>query len=427
MISAFKRNLGWIFTGNIIHAVLQFALNVYCARQFGADDFGILNYSVSLIAFFSAIGTLGFNGVITKFFAEDESNTGRYLFTCIVSRIFFAIVSIIFLQVIIRFDKDYTSLLGVIVLCQSLQILFESLDLFVYWFRYKNQAKEVAIIRLLSFALSAVWRFVAIYYHSLIWYTIGVSIETGVFMLLLFLLYKKEFGACQFQFDRGRLRTVLTISYPFIFSAVLSTIYSQTDKIMLKSMVDFSSVGIYSVSLTLAGAIVILPVALIEGFRPEIMIHKVNNEEQYKRRLKQLYGIIFWICIAYCLFITFFSKTIVSLIYGPAYLGAVSSLSVIVWYTSFSYFGAVNNLYLVAEGQTKWVQIITLAGAILNLLLNYILIPKWGIVGAAWASLFTQVFANYILLWVIVPLRPCFYLLNSGIALRWLQLPKRMK
>ena len=419
ILSSFKKNLGWIFFGNLVHAVLQFALNVYCARQFGADDYGVLNYSVSLIAFFSAIGTLGFSGVVTKFFADDEANSGKYIYTSVVSRLLFAVLSIVILQLLIGFDKDYTPQLRLIVFCQSLQMLFAALDLLVYWFRYKHQAKEVAVLRLVSFAISAVWRFIAIKNHSLAWYTVGVSIETFFFGAFLFVLYKKEYNSFALKFDGGALKSLFRLSYPFIFSALLSTIYAQTDKIMLKNMVDYSSVGIYSVSLTLAGAIVIIPIALIEGFRPEIMVAKVNSEQEYSRRFRQLYGIIFWLCIAYCLFITLFARPIVNIIYGPSYLEAVQSLSVIVWYTSFSYFGAVNHMYMVAEEKTFWVQIITLIGALLNVALNFVLIPRWGIVGAAWASLLTQFVANYVLLWLIKPLRPCFGILNKGVAFMW--------
>lgn len=420
-MNVFKKNLSWIFFGNIVHAVFQFALNIYCARQFGSSDYGVINYCVSLVAFFIAVGTFGFNCVITKFFAQEENNTGKFLGTTILARLAFSFIAIIILQVIIAFDDSYSPTLAIIVLCQSAQIMFGVADLFVYWFRYKNQAKQVAIIRLVAFAIAALWRFVAIYFHSLEWYSMGISIEVALFSIFLYWLFKKEYMAHRLSFDKDCLKQILRLSYPFIFSAILVTIYGQTDKIMLKSMVDFDSVGLYSVSLTLAGAISIIPSALIEGFRPEIMIYKVQNEMKYKHRLRQLYGIVFWLCVAYCLFISIFSEPLIRLLYGEQYLAAVSSLSIIVWYTSFSYFGAINNMYMVAENKTFWVQIITLAGALLNVVLNFAFIPLWGIVGAAVASLITQVFGNYILMFAIKPLRGGFKLLNSGIMLNWIK------
>ena len=419
-MSTFRKNTSWIFLGNIIHAVLQFALNVYCANRFGALDYGILNYGISLIAILTAVGTFGFNGVITKFFAQDEENAGKYLGTTIIVRIIFSLFSILFLQFVILFDEAYDKRLSIIILCQSIQILFGVADLFVYWFRYKNQAKEVAILRLLAFFFSAAWRFIAIYYNSLECYTLGVSIEFGVFSLFLYKMYKGEYNEKRLVFEKQTLYQVLKESYPFIFSALMVTVYGQTDKIMLKEMLGFSSVGLYSVSLILAGAISIVPSALIEGFRPEIMKLKQNNEVIYQYRLKQLFGLVFWISVCYCFFITIFSKDILLLFYGEQYVNAANSLAVVVWYTSFSFFGAVNNLYMVAEKKTFWVQIVTFVGAMLNVILNFILIPYFGVLGAALASLITQIIANYLLLYLIKPLRPCFYFLNQGIILSWI-------
>ena len=420
-MNVFKKNLSWIFFGNIVHAIFQFALNIYCARQFGSSDYGVINYCVSLVAFFTAVGTLGFNGVITKFFAQEEENAGKFLGTTILARLVFSVLSIILLQIIIAFDEAYSPTLAIIVLCQSAQIMFGVADLFVYWFRYKNQAKHVAIIRLVAFAMAALWRFVAIYFHSLEWYSMGISMEIALFSIFLYWLFRREYHEHRLSFDKNCLTQIFRLSYPFIFSAILVTIYGQTDKIMLKSMVDFESVGLYSVSLTLAGAISIIPAALIEGFRPEIMIYKVQNEAKYKHRLRQLYGIVFWICVLYCVFITILSEPLIRLLYGEQYLAAVSSLSIIVWYTSFSYFGAINNMYMVAENKTFWVQIITLVGAVLNVALNFFFSPLCGIVGAAIASLITQIFGNYILMFLIKPLRGGFKLLNEGIIVKWVK------
>jgi O-antigen/teichoic acid export membrane protein len=416
--SKFINNISWIFFGNIIHAVLQYVINIICARSFGANDYGLINYAVSLIAFFVAIGTLGFNGIITMKFAEDEENAGKYIGTSIVSRTIFSIIAIIVLQIIVSFANSDEPSLKLIVFCQSLQILFGSVDLIIYWYRFKNNAKTVAIIRLAAFFISAIWRIVSIViFNNIAMYVLGVSLEFGFFGVFLLFFYLKEYSKYRFSFDTKILISMFKTAYPFIFSAILSTIYGQTDKIMLKSMLDNSSVAMYSVSLTLAGAIAIIPTALIEGFRPEIMSYKLTNQKMYEKRLQQLYGLVFWICVCYCLFITIFAKQIILLLYGNSYIDAIPSLSLIVWYTSFSYFGAINNLYMVAEQKTAWVQVTTLIGAILNVILNIILIPYFGIVGASAASLLTQIITNFVLLYFIKPLRMNFFILIRGVLL----------
>ena len=401
MQKTFKRNVGWIFIGNVAHAVLQYLLNIYIARVFSTDDYGLINYAASLIAFFTSVGTLGFSGIIIKSFSEDEKNTGKYLGSAIGARLMFSVGAIVLLQVIVRTANSEDAMLPTIVFYQSISILFGAFDLIVYWFRYKYEAQRVAVLKLAAFFVSAAWRIVVV----------------AVFRILLAVSFRKNYPEHRFRFSARTVRDLLLISYPFITSEILSTIYGQTDKIMLKSMMNNEAVAMYSVALTLAGAISIIPQALIEGFRPDILKYRATDPAQYHRRLKQLYASVFWICIAYCIAITVLAKWIILILYGEKYLGAVPALSLVVWYTTFSYFGSINNIYMVAENKAKWVQITTLVGALTNVCLNFLLIPRFGVVGAAGASLLTQFIANFVMVYLIKPLREDFFLILQAIRL----------
>ena len=416
MNTKFKRNMSWIFFGNIVHAIFQYLLNIYIARVFTTNDYGLINYATSLIAFFTSIGTLGFNGVITKKFSDDERKAGEYIGSAIVARQFFAVVAIVVLQIIVRGATGVDAILPQIVFYQSLAMLFGPFDMVVYWYRYKYAAHKVAITRLFAFFISAGWRIVAVaVFKNISAYVLGVTLESVLFGVFLAVEYKKEYPQNKLSFSGKTVKGLLLISYPFISSALLSTIYGQTDKIMLKAMMSNEAVAMYSVAMTLAGAISIIPQALIEGFRPDIMKFRQDNMHMYRRRLKQLYACVFWICVMYCVGVTIFAKWIVLFLYGEKYLAAVPSLSLIVWYTTFSYFGAINNIYMVAENKSKWVQVTTLVGAITNVVLNALLIPGLGVVGAAMASLVTQIIANFALLYFIKPIRENFYLILQAV------------
>jgi len=183
-------------------------------------------------------------------------------------------------------------------------------------------------------------------------------------------------------------------------------------------MIDNSAVALYTASLRLAGALSVIPSSLIEAFRPTVMALKTCDERMYLKRFRQLYAVVFWFSVAYGLFVTVFSGPIILLFYGEKYLAAVPSLSLIVWYSAFSYFGAINNMYMVSEYKSRWVQLTTLSGAVANVILNFLLIPYLGIVGAALASLLTQFIANFAMLWLVTDLRPGFFNMLRGIALR---------
>lgn len=412
------KSISWIFFGNVLYSLFKFLLDAFVARLLSLNDNGMLGYATSLIEVATALSSLGFASIITREFVENENKAGESLCSCILSSSMVALVAIAALQVIVRVSAPGEPMLHIIVLLQSSSTLFSALSLFVYWFRYKNKANVVAVLRLVAFGISALWRVLVLLLNGgLVHYAIGLASETLLFGAFLAIAFFRSYDG-SFNFSFGRVKKVLKSSYPFIFSAMLTTIYGQTDKIMLKSMLDNSSVALYNASMRLACALSMIPSSLIEAFRPVVMSLKHKDEGMYLKRFRQLYAVVFWFSVAYGVFVTLFAKYIILIIYGEKYIGAVPSLSLIVWFTAFSYFGSINNMYMVSEYKSKWVQITTLSGAVANVVLNYALIPYMGIVGAALASLLTQFITNFAMMWIVKDLRPGFKNMIRGIAIR---------
>ena len=109
------------------------------------------------------------------------------------------------------------------------------------------------------------------------------------------------------------------------------------------------------------------------------------------------------LCQSVCM--TVLAKPLVLLLYGPKYIGSASILAVAVWYVAFSYYGMVRNIWILAEEKQKYLTGINIAGALANVALNLCLIPVFGAVGAALASLVTQFFTNVIIGFIFKPIR----------------------
>ena len=412
------KNITWIFIGTVLHSLLAFLVNLYVSRKLSLDTKGYIDYATSWITFFTGIAGLGYASTITREFSEDKDRAGDYLCSCIGVQILVSILCIFLLQVIVRLLNPGEPLLYTITLCQSTTILFSSFILLVYWFRYQNKANTSALLRFISFGAAGIFRILSlVLFDSIIAYVCWTAAESVIYALLLTTFFCRYYkGTYRFSFKTAW--HVLQGSYPFILATILSTLYAQADRIMLKSMVGSSAVALYSASVTLASALSMIPSSLVEGFRPEIMDQKTKDESLYRRRFRQLYAVIFWSSVCYCTMITLFPQFVISLLYGQKYIDASSSLALVVWYSTFSYFGSVNNMYMVAEKKAHWVQITTTVGALSNIALNAVLIPKLGIVGAALASLLTQFVANFVMMWLVPGLRPGFQLMIEGITLR---------
>ena len=415
---SFKKNISWIFIGNLLHSVLGFVLNIIVARVLTKNDYGMINYINSWILFFNSFSILGINNVINKFLNDNYRESNEYLCSSIFMRLISSIISMISVIILIFFLENGSKDIMIITIIYSTNMIFEIGQLYIYWFRYRREAKLVAILRLISCILAAIVKIIALIILKNVYiYTLGIVLETLIFSVLLFSEYKKRYIFKPI-LSKEKMKNVLKCSYPFITASVLSTIYAQTDKIMLKKMMNSEEVASYSVAITIAGIISTFATAIIEGYRPEILTSFNINKDIYKKRLRQLYCFLFWLGVSYGIFTLVFSKYIILILYGEKYLSTIPALATIIWYTSFSYFGSVNNMYLIAEGKEKYVQLITLIGAITNILLNFLLIPLMGTVGAALASLITQFFANFVILYLIKELRPIIPNIINGICFK---------
>jgi len=302
----------------------------------------------------------------------------------------------------------------IIIIIYSANILFSAFDLLMYWFRYDYKSNVAAVLKLIAFLCSAILKGIAISLNNPILFAVGAVIETLIYGFLLLNCYVRQKGN-DLKPSIQKSKKLFSTAKPFILSSILVAVYSQTDKLMLEAMSGYESVAYYSVSLTIANVIGVALSSLVEAFRPEIMKARESNRERYYKLYRELYGITFWMSVLYGAVITVFKKYILLLLYGNKYIAAGTALSFIVWYSSFSYFGAVHNIYMVAEEKVKWVQVLTLAGVISNIILNYFMIPILGAAGAAIASLLTQIIANFLIPLCIPQLREMVFLTIKGV------------
>ena len=132
--------------------------------------------------------------------------------------------------------------------------------------------------------------------------------------------------------------------------------------------------------------------ALINSAEPLIIACRSKDYDLYIKRNKQLYAAVIWIGIAAGFAITVLGKWIILILYGETYLTATSSLQISAWYTMFAMLGTARGVWVVCEDKGKYVKYYLGAGAVLNIILNYLLIPAYGPAGAAAATLITQIF-----------------------------------
>lgn len=210
---------------------------------------------------------------------------------------------------------------------------------------------------------------------------------------LLFYIYKKNSDS-ELSFSRETAKKLLLAGKYYIISDIMVTIFAETDKIMLKNIVNSESTAYYSAALTCASLTSFVFVAILDSFRPIIFQSKKESNENYELNLVRLFSVIIYMSLIQSVLMAVFASLIISILYGSQYMQAVSALRIVVWYTTFAYLGSVRNIWILSEGKQRYLLPINGMGATLNIILNIVLIPKYGANGAAFASLITQIFTN---------------------------------
>ena len=286
----------------------------------------------------------------------------------------------------------------------SLLLFFQAIDLIEYWFQAKYLSKYAAVVSLWAYALVSAYKvFLLLTEKSVYWFAVSYALDYLLIALALLIIYRR-LGGMRLSLSRTVARRLWEKSRYYILSGLMVTVFLQTDKIMLKLMINEAATGFYTVAVSAAGMTSFVFAAIIDSARPAIFESQAVGTEPFERNISRLYAVVIWLSFLQSLAMTLLASPIIHLLYSAEYAPAVPVLSLIVWYTTFSYIGPVRDIWLLANGLQRYLWWINASGALINVILNACLIPQMGVMGAAAASLATQIFTNVILGFILRPL-----------------------
>ncbi len=415
------KNASWLIGGKIAQMVLSFFVSILTARYLGPGNYGIISYVNAYVAFFTSLCTLGINAVIIKDFVEKPQEQGKTIGTTLAMRFVSSFLSAVMIVCIVNVaDRGEPTTIVVAVLC-SISLLFQVFDTFNYWFQSRYESKVTSIATFIAYAATALYRIVLLALQKdVVWFAFATAVDYMVLGAILLYFYKKNNGPrLSISIEKGK--NLLGRSYHYILSGMMVAVYGQTDKFMLKQMLDETSVGFYSLASTVNLMWVFVLQAIIDSLNPTIMRLYEKNGEQFNRKNRQLYAIVIYVSMAAAICFVLFAPLIIKILYGNAYMPAVGPLRIITWYTIFSYLGVARNAWIVCENQQKYLKYMYLSAAVINVVLNYFMIPIWGASGAAMASLLTEISTSIILPYFIKDMRPNIKLIGEAFLLKGLK------
>jgi len=390
-------NTSWLMGQRVLSMVIALFVGVYVARYLGPERFGPLSYSVSFVGLFTALATLGLDGITVRELVKMPKHRDELLGTAFWIKAGGAILMCGCIAATIPFthnDAQTNTMIGII----AFSVIFQAFNVIDFNFQAMVKSKYVVYAQLISLGVSSITKLIFIWISApLLWFACVFLLDAVVRAVGLTAAYLKATDKLWHWKWRGYIaRELLKDSWPLILSGMAVSIYMRIDQVMIKEMLDAKSVGNYAAAVRLSEAWYFIPTAITSSVFPAIISAKKQGEALYYQRLQKLYDLMIWLAVAIAFPTTFLAPWVIRILYGEAFSQAAGVLSIHIWTGVFVFLGVACSKWFIVENYVKKNLYRTSIGVIFNVVFNLILIPLYGIYGAAIATLIGQMTANFV-------------------------------
>jgi O-antigen/teichoic acid export membrane protein len=391
-------NTGWLFGDQILRMAVGLLVGVWIARYLGPEQFGLLNYAMAFVALFGAIASLGLNGIVVRDLVKMPEDANTILGTAFLLQFVGGFLAFGLVLFAIGFARPDDSLSKLMVAVLGFVMVFKSTEVVKYWFESQVKSKYTVWIENGAFLLFAAVKVALILGEAslmaFVWAAFAEGVLVAAGLLGIYAWRGGKLNNWRPHFIRAKI--LLKDSWPLILSGLAVMVYMRIDQIMLGQMLGDEAVGIYSAALRISEVWYFIPTAIVASVFPSIIEAKKQSESLYYQRLQKLYDLVVFLALAVAVPMTFLSKWLIGLFFGDNYWEAGDVLALHIWTGLFVSMGVASSRWYLIENLQMLAFTRTLIGAFVNILANLLLIPKFGVQGAAIGTLLSQAAAAYL-------------------------------
>jgi polysaccharide transporter, PST family len=386
------RNVGWLIGDRVFRLAVGLAINVWMIRVLGAANVGLMSFSQSLVALGALLTYLGLDSIVVRELVRRPEQAGEVLGSAFGLRAAGAIATLLVsaaAMLIARPGESQALAMAAIFASGSAA---QSLDVIEHWFQSRSVVAPFVSARAVAFVLASVAKVACLATGAplpiLAAAIAGEYVLAAIGLSIAYRVTGESFA--RWRFVGARARTLLSASWPLLISSFAVVVYTRTDQVMLTLMRGDAENGIYAAAQRLSEILYFVPVAVMAAANPALLRAHQEGRSAYESRLGRVFGLLLWSAVLLALPISLLSGWIVTTLFGPEFRASGPVLALHVWAAPAVFLGVAQATWFVAEGRERALLSRTLAGALLNVALNAILIPRLGAVGSAAATLVAQ-------------------------------------
>lgn len=396
-------------------------VGVWVARYLGPARFGSLNFALSFVALFGSLTTLGLDGIVVRQIIKDSSSTFSILGNTLALRLGGAMLAALASVVIARLIEphDHTALILVSLIATGL--VFQAFDTIDSYFQSQVQSKLTVWSKNIAFLLVAGVRVLLIHVKAPVWTFASAGVaELALGAIGLVIAYQAYGGnILEWRTSRQVSIDLLKQGWPLILSGMAIMIYMRIDTVMLKVMQGDAAAGLYAAATRISEVWYFVPAAIVSSVSPAIMRSKVNPSLYYNR-LRSLFSLMILTSVSIGSCIALASHWIVNHLYSNTYAAAAPILAIHIWASVFVFLGVAQSPFDLSENLLRLSLYRTVAGAVVNVVLNCLLIPRYSALGAAIATVLSYAVSAFIANAFDARTRPIFFLQLRSVVPRYI-------
>lgn len=400
------KNTFWLAVAEAITRFLKLVLIIYVARILGATEYGKFTFALAFVGLFAIFSDLGVSSITTREFAREREKEKE--FPAVLSlKTLLSLGTLVLILIGSFFITSSPTIRGLIWILGVYIIVSGFTGIVFSFFRARQKMEYEAWAKILqALVISGAGFFVLFNFptvKNLSFAYLFAALSTLIF--ILFFLHIK-FQPIKFEFNKIIWKNYLLMSWPLALAGVFGTIYGQTDSVMMGYWGQITQTGWYNAAYKIIG-VTLIPVALITAsFYPALSKFFKESKEKLQKAWNYYMELMLFMAAPLVIGGIALAPRIIDFVYDPSYFPSILAFQILIIMAGISCISTPFGQALVVSNQQKKLFWVTLSGAIINVGLNFILIPKYSLYGAAFTTVVTLFLVFFLLYRFTVNLTP---------------------
>ncbi len=386
-VRRYAANTLWMLVENILRLVYGILVGVWVTRFLGPEQYGVISYALAFVAIFGTAAKVGLDSIVIRDLVNHPEKKAEYMGTAFWLKLIGGLISFGIITFVAYLSPNSTST-NLYILVISAGLIFQSYEVIDFYYQSQVKSKYVSISKIIQLVISAIIKLYLIKIQAnIIYFVFTYLLEQVVLSLMLYITYNSQKHSRFYKyFNTDIAKILLSESWPVIIVGIAITIQSKIDQVILGSFLGSENLGFYALAISFIEIISFIPIIINSSITPAIINAKKRSQIEYTKRLQTYYSVMFILSVLIGLPIMLFGQNITIFLYGSKFASAGIILSFLSLRIFFANMGVARSQYIVNEKLLKFNLLTTALGASVSIILNFYLIPIYGVVGAIVAS-----------------------------------------